>query len=65
MCCYLRSSVQGMARRGCRGCAPRVGELWLLGRVGRHVIELKMPVTLLVGVYCHRHVVSVGCVGKE
>lgn len=34
-----------------------------VGGIGRHVIELKMPVTLLVGVYCHRHIgrVVVAC----
>ena len=45
---------------------PRVCELWLI-RVRRHVVKVHVAVSLLVGVYRHRHtaVICDGVVVQE
>lgn len=43
---------------------PRVRELWLV-RVRRHVVEVQVAKSLLVGVYGHRHSVMIGGDGRR
>jgi len=59
--CFLVTDEQGMAPRlrwrpGCwrPGRTPRVREMWWVG-VRRHVVEVHVAVSVLIGVYGHRH----------
>lgn len=62
--CFVVADEEGVAARlRCRpGCLrrrnPGVRELWLV-RVRRHVVEVHVAESLLVGVYGHRHSVVV------